>query len=239
MELSLPGCLFPFMKKILLLEDDAKITSLLKEYLTQFDYSVHCCSRPSAAYRALSDHSFDAMILDVMLPEEDGFSVLKKIRLTEKVPVIMLTARGDLTDRVVGLELGADDYLAKPFEPRELLARIAAMIRRNEMTGNETESEVLKAKDIVLDTAGRTAVHGQTELQLTSMEFELLCVLVRNRGIALSRDRITEIIHGDEFEPFNRTIDILISRIRNKLNDTADNPEYIRTVRGVGYQFLK
>ena len=228
-------------KKVLLVEDDGKITDLLTEYLSTFDFQVPATASPASARKHLEQGNFHIMILDVMLPEEDGFSLLRDLRPRLDIPIIMLTARGDLTDRVVGLELGADDYMSKPFEPRELIARMRALLRRTETKDkapDTTHNVLLKSGDLELNRMSRSIRLANSDINLTTMEFDILERLMDNKGIVLSRDRITEMIHGEEFEPFNRTIDILISRIRNKLQDSADNPRFIRTVRGAGYLFL-
>ena len=228
-------------KNVLLVEDDRKITELLSEYLTGFDFQVTSTASPSQARKHLEKGNVHIMILDVMLPEEDGFSLLRNLRPDLKIPIIMLTARGDLTDRVVGLELGADDYMSKPFEPRELIARMRALLRRSEMADSASEraeKSLLISGNLELDRNGRwVRLEGQ-EINITAMEFDILERLMANQGIVLSRDRLTEMIHGEEFEPFNRTIDILISRIRHKLQDSAERPRFIRTVRGAGYMFI-
>ncbi len=228
-------------KNVLLVEDDRKITELLSEYLTGFDFQVTSTASPSQARKHLEKGNVHIMILDVMLPEEDGFSLLRNLRPDLKIPIIMLTARGDLTDRVVGLELGADDYMSKPFEPRELIARMRALLRRSEMADSASEraeKSLLISGSLELDRNGRwVRLEGQ-EINITAMEFDILERLMANQGIVLSRDRLTEMIHGEEFEPFNRTIDILISRIRHKLQDSAERPRFIRTVRGAGYMFI-
>ncbi|MEQ8353046.1 MAG: response regulator transcription factor [Leptospiraceae bacterium] len=226
-------------RNVLLVEDDRKITELLTEYLSGFDFQVISTASPSQARKHLASGKMHIMILDVMLPQEDGFSLLRDVRPGLDIPVIMLTARGDLTDRVVGLELGADDYMSKPFEPRELIARMRALLRRSEARSKDP-SDTLKylAGSLELNTQSRSVILDGKELPFTTMEFDILECLMANRGIVLSRDRLTEMIHGEEFEPFNRTIDILISRIRNKLKDSPDKPKYIRTVRGAGYLFL-
>lgn len=226
-------------KRVLLLEDDRKITNLLTEYLSGFDYQVWSTSSPSSAREYLKRNHPDIAILDVMLPEEDGFTFLRTLRSQSDLPVIMLTARGDLTDRVVGLELGADDYMPKPFEPRELIARMSALLRRAEKRNPDTTpaEQNLRFANLEILSDARTVIFQGLELPMTGMEFDILYHLARNQGIVMSRDRLTELIHGEEFEPFNRTIDILVSRIRNKLGDDAANPRYIRTVRGVGYLF--
>ncbi|MBU42465.1 MAG: DNA-binding response regulator [Spirochaetaceae bacterium] len=227
---------------VLLVEDDRKITDLLTEYLSGFEMHVISTASPGQAKNILKSERVDIAILDVMLPEQDGFSFLRELRMYSDLPVLMLTARGDLTDRVVGLELGADDYMSKPFEPRELIARLRALLRRSQhkapLVTDGVEPEQFVSGPLTLDTRSRTASLNEAEITLTGMEFDILHHLLANQGMVLSRDRLTEMIHGQEFEPFNRTIDILISRIRNKLQDSPENPRFIRTVRGAGYLFI-
>ena len=169
-----------------------------------------------------------------MLPEMDGLALCRKIRQTSRVPIIMLTARGDVSDRIVGLELGADDYLAKPFEPRELVARIQAVLRR----GSGDDSEIVRVGTVEVNWTMRTARQDGRDLVLTTAEFELLGFLVRNAGRVLSRERIIEGTHGINWEAYDRSIDVLISRLRQKLGDDPKRATFIRTVRGVGYTFL-
>jgi two-component system phosphate regulon response regulator OmpR len=179
------------------------------------------------------------VILDVMLPDMDGFTVCRKLRETSRVPIIMLTARGDVMDRIVGLELGADDYLPKPFEPRELVARAQAVLRRGAarcVSGEGEERLRVGALDVNWTT--HTAHLDGSLLPLTSAEFELLGLLVRNRGRVLSRERIMDETRGIDWEAYDRSIDVLISRLRQKLGDDAKRPAYIRTVRGTGYSFI-
>ena len=176
----------------------------------------------------------DIVILDVMLPEMDGFAVCRKVRETSRVPIIMLTARGDVTDRIVGLELGADDYVPKPFEPRELLARMQAVLRR----GHQDDEDTVHAGGLEMNWTTRSAQLQGHPVALTTAEFELLGFLVRNRGRVISRDRIMEGTRGIDWDAYDRSIDVLISRIRQKLGDDAKRPAFIRTVRGVGYTFM-
>jgi len=178
----------------------------------------------------------DLVILDVMLPEQDGFEVCRTIRKTKAVPIIMLTARGEVTDRIVGLEIGADDYLPKPFEPRELVARIQNVLRR--AASEDTDSEELKFKDLMLNTERRTVELDGSPLELTTMEFELLTLFARNAGKAMSRDEILNGLRGIDAQIFSRSVDILVSRLRQKLNDTAKQPRFIKTVWGKGYTFV-
>ena len=220
--------------RVLIVDDDEKLTALLVEYLGRFGFTVKTAAHPDAGLRSLRADPPDIVILDVMLPGIDGFAVCRKVRETSAVPIIMLTARGEVTDRVVGLEMGADDYLPKPFEPRELVARIQAVLRR----GRPEDDDVMRAGTLALSRGTRSAVLDGEPLTLTSAEFELLALLVRHRGRVLSRDRIMEETHGIDWEAYNRSIDILVSRLRRKLGDDAGRPRFIRTVRGTGYTFV-
>jgi two-component system phosphate regulon response regulator OmpR len=219
--------------RVLIIDDDERLNTLLTEYLERFGFSVRAEARPTAGLRALKADPPDLVILDVMLPEMDGLAVCKKIRETSRVPVIMLTARGDVSDRIVGLELGADDYLPKPFEPRELVARIQAVLRR----GATDEADVIRAGSVEVDWTTRTARVDGREIALTTAEFELLGFFVRHSGRVLSRERIMEGTHGINWAAFDRSIDVLVSRLRQKLGDDPRHPAFIRTVRGVGYSF--
>ena len=220
--------------RVLVIDDDERLSALLTEYLGKFGYSVRTASRPSAGLRALKSDPPDLVILDVMLPEMDGLAVCRKIRESSRVPVIMLTARGEVSDRIVGLELGADDYLPKPFEPRELVARMQAILRRR----SDDDADVVCAGVVEVNWTTRTArLRGQA-LSLTTAEFELLGFLVRNQNKVLSRDRIIEGTHDINWAAYDRSIDVLISRVRQKLGDDPRRPTFIRTVRGVGYSFV-
>jgi DNA-binding response OmpR family regulator len=220
--------------RVLIVDDDERLNALLTEYLAKFGFVVRACAHPRAALRALKDDPPDLLILDVMLPETDGLTVCRKVRETSRVPIIMLTARGDVADRIVGLELGADDYLPKPFEPRELVARIQAVLRR----GTNTDDEIVRVGAIEVNWSTRSARCGERELGLTTAEFELLGFLIRHRGRVVSRDRIMNETKGIDWDAFDRSIDVLISRVRQKLGDDPKQPTYIRTVRGVGYSFI-
>ena len=189
---------------------------------------------PEAGLRLLRNIDPDIVILDVMLPGMDGFALCRRIREFSRVPIVMLTARGEVTDRIVGLELGADDYLPKPFEPRELVARIQAVLRR----GVGGAEEVLKAGPLEVNWTTRSARLAERELDLTTAEFELLALLVRNRGRVLSRDRIMDETRGVDWDAYDRSIDVLVSRLRQKLGDDAKRPSFIRTIRGSGYRFI-
>lgn len=218
-----------------LIDDDERLNALVSSYLQRFQILVRSFSHPEKGFQALRQESPDIVILDVMLPDIDGFTLCRKIREFSRVPIIMLTARGDVTDRIVGLDLGADDYLAKPFEPRELLARVQAVLRRG---GTVEHKERIRIGHLELNMAKRAAAVDGRDLSLTSAEFELLGVLVRNRGRILSRDRIMDQTRGIDWDAFDRSIDVHISRLRQKLRDDPKHPEFIRTVRGSGYIFV-
>ncbi len=223
--------------RVLIIDDDEKLSALLMEYLTQFGFSVRAVPEPESGLRALKHDPPDIVILDVMLPDMDGFSVCRKVRESSRVPIVMLTARGDVMDRIVGLELGADDYLPKPFEPRELVARMQAVLRRGASTTTD-EPQTVRVGGLEVNWSTRDAnLEGQA-LALTTAEFELLGLLVRNRGRVLSRERIMDETRGIDWEAYDRSIDVLVSRLRQKLGDDAKRPAFIRTVRGAGYCFI-
>lgn len=221
--------------KILVIDDDEKLNKLLKEYLGNFGYNVISVVVPSEGLKAIKNENPDLVILDVMLPEMDGFETLKEIRKYFSTPVIMLTARGEVTDRIVGLEIGADDYLPKPFEPRELVARIQSILRRNSI---QTKDDVIKIGELIIDQQKQTAILNGIDLDLTTAEFTLLLLFVKKAGKVLNRDIILDNLKGLSWEIFNRSVDVLISRLRQKLNDDPKNPRYIKTVWGSGYKFI-
>ena len=223
------------MDSILIIDDDQELTDLLETYLGDFGYQTTAAHTPSKGLELLGASDFDLVILDVMLPELDGFKVCKTIRETSTLPIIMLTARGEITDRVVGLELGADDYLPKPFEARELVARIQAVLRRGHKPARK---DVLHAGSLKISLEKYTATLDGVALKLTTTEFEMLALLVQGQGRVLSRDYIMQNMRGVDWKAFDRSVDVLISRIRNKLQDDPKNPRYIRTIRGAGYMFL-
>ncbi len=220
--------------RVLIIDDDEKLNGLLGEYLGRFNFSVRSVVHPDAGLRALKSDPPDIVILDVMLPDQDGFSVCRAIRQSSRVPIIMLTARGDVMDRIVGLELGADDYVPKPFEPRELMARMQAVLRRGPAA---VEDRVRVGALEINWTTCSARLEGQP-LPLTSAEFELLGLLVRHRGRVLTRERIMDETRGIDWEAYDRSIDVLVSRVRQKLGDDPRQPTFIRTVRGVGYRFV-
>ena len=221
--------------RVLLIDDDEKLNALLSEYLGRFNFAVRAAVHPDEGLRALKADLPDIVILDVMLPGRDGFAVCRTIRESSRIPIIMLTARGEVMDRIVGLELGADDYLPKPFEPRELMARMHAVLRRGV---NAAADETVRVGALDLNWTTCSARLAGQSLPLTSAEFELLGLLVRNRGRVLTRDRIMDETRGVDWEAYDRSIDVLVSRVRQKLGDDPKQPRYIRTVRGVGYRFV-
>ena len=219
--------------QILLIDDDQRLAELLVRYFERFDLLLKYAAAPSTGLKMLDTGSFDLTILDVMLPEMDGFEVCKAIRKTSEIPIIMLTARGDVMDRVVGLEIGADDYLAKPFEPRELVARIQNILKRSGRA--VTNGAVLDYGALVVDTQLRNVLLHGTLLGLSSMEYQLLEMLARQPGKTFSRDEILNTLKGvDADDLFTRSVDILISRLRTKLKPL----DCIKTQRGSGYCFV-
>ncbi len=222
-------------KRILIIDDDQKLTDLLSEYLSQFDMQTRAALHPQDGLRLVRRFQPDLIILDIMLPDMDGFEVCKQIRQQSAVPIIMLTARGDVMDRIVGLEIGADDYLSKPFEPRELVARIQAVLRRHEIPAEAK----LSCNGLAVDSQAREARLNGEMLTLTSTEFEVLKMLMQYAGTVLDRDRLLEHIRGIECDAFNRTVDIAVSRLRKKLGDTIEHPTFIKTIRAKGYLFIQ
>lgn len=224
---------------ILIIDDDRKLTEMLVTYLDQFGMTVLTADHPDSGLALLRSHSPSLVVLDLMLPERDGFAVCRDIRAESQVPIIMLTARGDLPDRVAGLELGADDYLSKPFEPRELVARIQTVLRRFGQTPTQQSTqECVHAEDLVVDLRKRTALLKGESIEFTTMEFEILELFLRNPGIVLTRDEIMDRTKGVDWEAYNRSIDVTVSRLRTKLQDDPKQPRYLKTVWGAGYMFL-
>jgi len=232
----------PAPARILLVDDDTKLCRLVTDYLRPFGFevaSVH--TGPEGLERAL-EGGYQAVILDCMLPGMDGFEVLRRLRRASAVPVLVLTALGDESDRIVGLELGADDYLPKTFSTRELLARLRAVTRRSAMTAASeppAPGDMVAVGDLRLDAASRSATAGDRPLALTALEFDLLWQLARAAGRVLSRDQLLDAISGRDYEVFDRSVDVHISALRRKLGDDARSPRYIRTVRSAGYMLLR
>ncbi|MCY3604799.1 MAG: response regulator transcription factor [Gammaproteobacteria bacterium] len=223
--------------RIFLIDDDAKLAMLLRAYFSRFDLELESALEGDTGLRKMASFEPDLVILDVMLPGRDGFELCREIRKTSSVPIIMLTARGDVTDRVVGLEVGADDYVPKPFEPRELVARIQTILRR--VQRSSTTSGVAEHGPLRLDFDRREAQLNGDLLDLTAMEFNLLQLLAGEPGRVYTRDEILSELRGIEPNFFSRSVDINISRLRQKLDDDPSNPRFIRTIRGAGYVFLK
>ncbi len=219
------------MPRLLLIDDDEHLAAPLAAYLARHGFELDSATRPSEGLRRLAEGGYDAAILDVMLPEMDGFALCREIRRTSELPIVMLTARGEVMDRVVGLELGADDYLAKPFEPRELLARLQTILRRTRAPAGGARR--LAFDGLVIDLDRREVLRRGAPLVLTGTEFELLVLLAREPNKVFGRDEILNRLRGQEAELFTRAVDILVSRLRRKLEPL----DCIRTLRNAGYTF--
>jgi DNA-binding response OmpR family regulator len=224
-------------QRVLVIDDDRKLCRLIRDYLEPLGYAVSAAHTGPDGVTAATTQCWHAIILDVMLPGCDGFAALKQIRAQSNVPVLMLTARGEETDRIAGLDGGADDYLPKTFSTRELLARLRAVTRRSAITTAQETAEVLVG-DVWVDPGTRTAKQGGNPLVLTPVEFDLLYSLVRAAGRVKTRDELMAEIREREYEVFDRSIDVHIAALRKKLGDTAQSPRYIQTVRAAGYMFL-
>jgi len=221
------------MVRALLIEDDRKLAALLREFLSQHGVEAVAADDGVQALRELQAQRFDILLLDLMLPGMDGLSLTRRIRERWKTPIIMVTARGDDADKIVGLELGADDYLAKPFNPRELLARIRAVLRRAPM---DAEMPVFESAGLRIDFAAREVRVAGVRQSLTAHEYDLLAALARNAGRVLSRDQLLELVKGEDAdEAFDRSIDVHVSRLRQKIEPDPRHPRYVKTVRGAGY----
>ncbi len=214
------------MHKILMIDDDERLCQLVGEYLQRYGHQLDCAPLPSRGRALLAGNGYDLLILDVMLPEMDGLSLCREIRKTSDIPIIMLTARGEVMDRVVGLELGADDYLAKPFEPRELLARLQNILRRAQRSGGK-----LCYGSLTVEPDRRRALLADQELNLSTMEYQLLELLAKHPGKTFTRDEILNQLKGIDADIYTRSVDILVSRLRQKLEPL----DLIKTVRGSGY----
>jgi two-component system phosphate regulon response regulator OmpR len=231
------------LDKILIVDDDTRIRDLLKRYLTQEGFSVYLAEDGKALTRVMQRETVDLIVLDLMMPGEDGLSICRRLRAAnDHTPIIMLTAKGEDVDRIVGLEVGADDYLSKPFNPRELLARIQAVLRRRpipEVPGApSSENEIARFGQFTFDLAARTLHKGSEALSLTSGEFAMLKALVRHPRTPLSREKLAQLSRGREFEPFDRSLDVQVSRLRKLIEIDPGAPRLIQTVWGVGYVFV-
>jgi DNA-binding response OmpR family regulator len=223
--------------RVLLIDDDARLFELLASYLSQNGFHVTGASDGARGLAALAAGTFDAVLLDVMMPGLDGIEVVKRIRAKSRIPIVMLTAKGDETDRVVGLELGADDYVAKPFSPRELLARLRAVLRRAQP---DAAGERITVGPLVIDVPARTVrVEGRPAPDLTGIEFDVLVALARRAGRVIARDALLSEAGRGDVAVGERTVDVHISHLRQKIGDDPKTPRLIKTVRGVGYVLSK
>ena len=225
------------VERILLVEDDPRLADMLSEYLGQAGFDITIASLGAAALDLLAETVYDVVILDLMLPDMDGLDVCRQLRTKYDTPVLMLTARGDAIDRIVGLELGADDYLPKPFEPRELVARLRAIMRRGGRSG--AAAKALRFGRLEVDTAARAVRLNGADCELTGYQFDLLVALAKNAGRVLSREFLMDQVKGEDFESFDRSIDVHISRIRAAIEDNPKKPRRVITVRAAGYVFAK
>ena len=222
--------------RILLIEDDRRLAGMVQDYLGGAGFQVTIAATGTQGIALHKDREFEALILDLMLPDMDGLEICQHIRKSSQVPILMLTARGDVMDRVIGLELGADDYLPKPFEPRELLARIKTILRRGK---NGTGSQTLRFGRLEIDISAHSLSIAGKECTLTSYQFSLLVALAQHAGRVLSREVLMDMVKGEALEAYDRSIDVHISRIRAAIEDDAKTPRRIITVRGIGYVFAK
>jgi DNA-binding response OmpR family regulator len=226
-------------RSLLMIDDDRKLVALVREYLEPHGFELRAAHDGNAGIAAIQADEPALVILDVMLPGADGLEVCRRVREFSRVPVLMLTARGDDTDRIVGLELGADDYLPKPFNTRELLARIRAILRRSAGEPPAPDSAVLRAGPLAIDPASRTVAIGGRPVELTTAEFDILHALARSAGRVLSRDQLLEQVHGAGWAAYDRSIDVHVSRIRQKIGDDPRRPALLKTIRGAGYQLVR
>ena len=225
--------------RILVVDDDSELRLLIKEYLEKNGFTVDTVESGETMDGYLGNSKVDLIILDLMLPGEHGLTIAQRLKKQMEIPIIIVSAQGDDVDRIVGLEIGADDYLAKPFNPRELLARVRAVLRRSSTSvavGN-TESDKLTFGEFEVDISAHRLTRGSDLISLTSGEFDLLSILVKNPNKVLDRDRILDLLTGAERSPFDRSIDVRITRLRAKIEVDPANPLYIKTIWGKGYMF--
>jgi DNA-binding response OmpR family regulator len=220
--------------KVLVVDDEMKIARLVRDYLTEAGFEVALASTGPAAVAAVRSDRPDLVVLDLGLPGMDGYDVTRAIRSRSAIPIIMLTARSEETDRIVGLELGADDYVVKPFSPRELVARVKAVLRR---TGGEVATETIRVRDLVMSLPHRSVERDGSRIELTATEFELLRALASNPGRVFTRGQLLDSLRGVSFESYERAIDAHIKNLRKKLEPDPRRPTYVLTVYGVGYKF--
>ena len=222
---------------IFMIDDDEKLSKLLETFLRRFNFHLEFATHPKEGIKRFLQGKYQLLILDIMLPGQDGFQVCREVRKVSNVPIIMLTARGDVADRIIGLEIGADDYLSKPFEPRELVARIQTILRRA-TTGQKNEFLIWESDRLKVDLFSREVSLDGELLQVTTTEFELLKIFMANSGKAMNRDMIMDELKGIDWDVFNRSIDIAISRLRQKLRESPKNPRFLKTIWGEGYMFI-
>ena len=225
------------MNRILIIDDDEELCELVAEYLTVEGFETEAVHDGESGLRRALSNEYDLITLDVMLPKKNGFDVLRELRQTSKIPVLMLTARGDDMERIVGLEIGADDYLPKPFNPRELVARLRAILRRvqTEQESNQIEIDKLQVDDVEVQISARSALKNGEDLGLTSVEFDLLAELLRQAGKVIKKEDLSEQVLERKLSPWDRSLDMHISNLRKKLGSRQDNTERIKTIRSVGY----
>ena len=225
--------------RVLMIDDDISLSSMLVSYLRDADFDLATEPTGTLGLARLASEQFDALLLDVMLPDADGFDICRQVRVGSTIPILMLTARGDEMDRIVGLELGADDYLPKPFNPRELLARLRALLRRNAINQQDGAiGEVLRFGRLEIDLDRRAVYLDGHVTEMTAHQFDLLKLLAQNAGRVMSRDQLLEQL-GTGFESFDRSIDVHVSRIRHAIEDEPRKPRRLLTVRGAGYVFAR
>ena len=233
----------PSNMKILIVDDDKKLCRLVADYLEPMGYEVEAAHNGTQGLQMILSGDYHAVILDVMMPQMDGFEVLKRLREESDIPVLMLTARGEETDRIVGLEMGADDYLPKTFSSRELLARLRAVTRRHIVSERQavsaTKDKVLIFGNLEIEQSSRTVRLDAKPLNLTPIEYDLLTSLARSAGRVLTRDQLLDAVTGRNYEVFDRSVDVHISSLRRKLGEDPRNPGFIQTVRTAGYMFKK
>jgi two-component system, OmpR family, phosphate regulon response regulator OmpR len=222
--------------RILIIDDDERLTEMLSVYLRSRGFEVDCRADARGGISALEGGKIDAVILDVMLPDMDGFEVCRRVRAKSEVPILMLTARGDATDRVVGLEIGADDYLPKPFDPRELLARLGAVLRRTRRTSIPPAAP-LRFGRLTIDKQARAVLVDGRSRELTGRQYDMLLLLAERAGRVQTREQIMEALGGEGWDSVDRSIDVHVSRIRNAIEDDPKHPQFVRTIRGAGYLF--
>lgn len=224
---------------VLIIDDDEKLIELLSQFLQGYNYNIRCANKPSQADKILMSWRPDIVILDLMMPEKNGLDYCQDLRQKFSFPIIMLTAKGEVADKVLGLEMGADDYMPKPFEPRELVARMRALLRRGEMQNANAKTDmpsVFSFANIEVNFDVESLQVNGEQIPITYTEFQLLKILIQNKNCNVSRDQIMDNLKGLEYQAYDRSIDVQISRLRSKLGDDAKHPKLIKTIRSRGYR---